>query len=118
MVVEGSLLAGIQSAAMVGPLAPVILGTGALGATAYFIFRSYTLDVEPFLVDTPATVVSDSKAAQCTILESYFDAMVKADAAQTKIDAAKKGLDDAGCGAEALVGSLAAVAIAIYVITY
>lgn len=44
--------------------------------------------------------------------------MVKADAAQTKIDAAKKGLGDAGCGAEALVGSLAAVAVAIYVITY
>ena len=58
-----------------------------------------------------------SPVANCAALKAALDA-VKSTGVQTAIDGSNKTYKDAGCGAEALYGSLAAVAVAIYATTF
>ena len=55
--------------------------------------------------------------ADCAALKAALDA-IKSTGVQTAIDGGNKTYKDAGCGAEALYGSLAAVAVAIYATTF
>ena len=55
--------------------------------------------------------------ADCAALKASLDA-IKSTGVQTAIDGGNKTYKDAGCGAEALYGSLAAVAVAIYATTF
>ena len=72
------------------------------------------------LAATVVTVQADAasdKAAACALAKTALDAATKA-GVQADIDSTKKAYADAGCGAEALYGSLAAVAVAIYATTF
>ena len=69
------------------------------------------------VVTVQADAASDTKAAACALSKTALDEATKA-GVQTTIDANKKAYADLGCGAEALYGSLAAVAVAIYATTF
>ena len=69
------------------------------------------------VVTVQADAASDAKDATCAAAKVTLDA-AKANGMQETIDATIKAMKDAGCGAEALYGSLAAVAVAIYATTF
>ena len=60
---------------------------------------------------------ADAKAKFCISAKAGLDA-AKNSGFQIAIDLAKQTCSDAGCGAEALYGSIAAVAFAIYATTF
>ena len=69
------------------------------------------------VVTVQADAASDAKAAACALSKTVLDEANKA-GVQAAIDANKKAYADLGCGAEALYGSFAAVAVAIYATTF
>ena len=62
-----------------------------------------------------AQTADDAKKASCAAAKLAWD---NATTAGVAVDTFKKAYTDLGCGAEALVGSLAAVAVAIYATTF
>jgi len=66
---------------------------------------------------SPVTPPVAFPVADCAALKASLDA-IKSTGVQTAIDGGNKTYKDAGCGAEALYGSLAAVAVAIYATTF
>ena len=66
---------------------------------------------------SPVASPVTSPDAKCAALKAALD-YDKSTGVQTAIDGSTKTYKDAGCGAEALYGSLAAVAVAIYATTF